>query len=85
LGQFRVSKHPVAGDFLGRERNTVRRRLIQNGPADAPAQKGLDGLQGLVSSDRSATFVDCRDNIDNVTLADLMDGLVTPDLANLPA
>jgi hypothetical protein len=59
--------------------------LIQNSPADAPAQKGLDGLQGLVSSDRSATFVDCRDNIDNVTLADLMDGLVTPDLANLPA
>src|SRR6478735_1551345 len=77
--------HRSATHFLGRERNTVRRRLIENGPANAPAQEGLGGLQSLVSSNRCAALLDRRNEFDNIKLADLMDALVTPGFADLPA
>src|ERR1035437_2058409 len=85
LGQFKISQHPVAGNFLGRQWDTVRRRLLENGAANAPAQEGLDGLQGLVGSDRRAALLDRRNEFDNITLADFMDALVTPGLADFPA
>jgi len=49
------------------------------------AQKGFDGLQRLVGRDRCATLLDRRNKLDDIALADLMDALVTPNLANLTA
>src|SRR5262249_53348002 len=85
LREFLVIQNSIAGNFLRRQGDAFGGRLIEHRPAHAPAQERLERLQGLVGGDGSPTLLDRGDDLNHVSLADLMDAPTAPPLADLPA
>jgi hypothetical protein len=85
LGELIVVQHSVASDLLRRQWHALGWGLIEDGPTHAPAQEGLDRLQGFVSGYRRPPLLDGGDDLDDIALANLVDAPAGPGLAHLPA
>ena len=77
-GELLVIQHAVTSDFLCRQWHAFGWRLIKDGSTHAPAQECLDRLQGLVGGDGSPALFDRRDDLNYISLTDLMNALAGP-------
>src|SRR5262249_40064145 len=85
VGELIVIQHSVASDLLRRQRHAFCGGLIQDGSTYAPAKECLDRLQSLVGGDGGPALFNGRDQLNYVPLGDLMNALLPPGLATLPA
>src|SRR5437764_13485177 len=77
-----VAQRAVAGDLLGGKRNSLGGRPIEDGSAHAPVQEGLDRLQRLVGCRWRTTLHDGRDDVDYISLRDLVNAATSQGLSN---
>jgi hypothetical protein len=83
LRELLVVQNPIPGDFLCGQRDPFGGGLIEHGSAHAPAQECLERLQRLVRGDGSPALLYRGDDLNHVSLADLMDAPAGPGLSHL--
>ena len=83
--QLVIVEHAIARDLPGRSRQAIGRRCVHDRPRYAPAKECLHHLEKLIGGDRSAASRHLGHQIDNVTLADLVNAALAPNGDDLPS
>jgi hypothetical protein len=85
LGELGIVQHPVSSDFFRWQGHAFGWRLIKDGLTHAPAQEGLERLQGLVGSAGSPALYNSGNHVNHISLADRMNAPASPGLSHLPS
>src|SRR5262249_39620127 len=80
-----VVQHSVASDLLRRQWHAFGWGSIEDGSTHAPAQERLGHLQSFIGGNRRPPLLDGGDDLDDITLANLVNAPARPGLPNLPA